>query len=46
VGMSQYGADAMAVAGNTFEEILAHYYPGTELVRLEIDEKGKAVSEN
>ena len=32
VGMSQYGADAMAVAGNTYEEILAHYYPGTELV--------------
>ena len=32
VGMSQYGADAMAVAGNTYKEILAHYYPGTELV--------------
>ena len=46
VGMSQYGADAMAVAGNSFREILAHYYPGTELVRLGIDEKGKAVSEN
>ena len=35
VGMSQYGADAMAVAGSTYEEILAHYYPGTELVQSE-----------
>lgn len=31
VGMSQYGADAMAMAGSTYEEILAHYYPGTSL---------------
>lgn len=31
VGMSQYGADAMAVAGSTYEEILAHYYQGTTL---------------
>ena len=31
VGMSQYGADAMAVNGSTFEEILAHYYPGATL---------------
>ena len=29
VGMSQYGADAMAMAGSTYAEILAHYYPGT-----------------
>ncbi len=35
VGMSQYGADAMAVAGNGYESILSHYYPGTKLVRLE-----------
>ncbi len=34
VGMSQYGAEAMAVSGNTFEEILMHYYPGTQLVTL------------
>ncbi len=34
VGMSQYGADAMAVSGSTFEEILAYYYQGTELTRL------------
>lgn len=31
VGMSQYGADAMAAAGSTYPEILAHYYQGTEL---------------
>lgn len=31
VGMSQYGADAMAVTGSTFSEILAYYYPGTQL---------------
>lgn len=31
VGMSQYGANAMAKAGSTWQEILAHYYPGTEL---------------
>ena len=31
VGMSQYGADAMAVGGSQYPEILAHYYPGTTL---------------
>lgn len=31
VGMSQYGADAMAVTGSTYAEILSHYYRGTEL---------------
>ena len=31
VGMSQYGAEAMAVAGKTYDEILMHYYPGTKL---------------
>lgn len=31
VGMSQYGAEAMAASGSTYDEILAHYYPGTEL---------------
>ena len=31
VGMSQYGAEAMAVNGSSAQEILAHYYPGTEL---------------
>lgn len=31
VGMSQYGAEAMAVKGNGYQNILAHYYPGTTL---------------
>lgn len=31
VGMSQYGADAMAVQGSTYEEILLHYYQGAQL---------------
>lgn len=35
VGMSQYGADAMAVSGKNYEEILQYYYPGTELMQLE-----------
>lgn len=29
VGMSQYGAEAMAKSGSTYKEILSHYYPGT-----------------
>lgn len=32
VGMSQYGADYMARQGSTYEEILKHYYTGTEIV--------------
>lgn len=31
VGMSQYGADYMARQGSSWQEILAHYYPGAEL---------------
>ena len=31
VGMSQYGANVMAADGASYREILAHYYPGTEL---------------
>lgn len=31
VGMSQYGANAMAKEGKTWQEILAHYYPGSEI---------------
>lgn len=34
VGMSQYGAQAMAEAGNDYTQILAHYYPGTELTNM------------
>ena len=35
VGMSQYGAQAMAQSGSTYDEILAHYYSGAELFREE-----------
>ena len=31
VGMSQYGADAMAQSGSTWQEILNYYDPGTSL---------------
>ncbi len=31
VGMSQYGAEAMALAGKDFHQILLHYYAGTQL---------------
>lgn len=31
VGMSQYGAEAMALDGANYDEILAHYYKGTKL---------------
>lgn len=34
VGMSQYGADAMALEGNSYQQILAYYYPGTEIAQL------------
>ncbi|MBQ2892849.1 MAG: stage II sporulation protein D [Oscillospiraceae bacterium] len=35
VGMSQYGADAMARNGSTYEEILMHYYRGTRIDKME-----------
>ena len=34
VGMSQWGAHAMARGGSSYPEILAFYYPGTEIVTL------------
>lgn len=39
VGMSQYGAEAMAVNGSSYPQILAYYYRGSELADLE--EMGK-----
>ena len=33
VGMSQWGAKAMAEGGSSYREILAAFYPGTDLVR-------------
>lgn len=35
VGMSQYGADAMAVTGSAYGDILTYYYQGTELTVYE-----------
>lgn len=34
VGMSQFGADAMAAGGADYQEILKHYYTGTEILEL------------
>lgn len=31
VGLSQYGADALAKEGSSYTQILGHYYPGTSL---------------
>ena len=36
VGMSQYGAEAMAQSGSDYKDILAHYYPGTRLENLPV----------
>jgi len=35
VGMSQYGADAMAASGSDYTQILAHYYQGTTLQKFQ-----------
>lgn len=34
VGMSQYGANAMALEGKSYRQILQHYYPGTVLEEM------------
>lgn len=34
IGMSQYGADYYARQGCTWREIIAHYYPGTEIKKI------------
>lgn len=34
VGMSQYGAEAMALQGSMYSDILNHYFPGTKLQML------------
>lgn len=36
VGMSQYGAHGMAKNGYSYQEILAHYYVGTTLKKLDL----------
>ena len=35
VGMSQYGANAMACGGSSYEQILAYYYQGTRIDKIE-----------
>ena len=35
VGLSQYGANAMAENGMDYKQILTHYYKGAEIVSLE-----------
>ncbi len=34
VGMSQYGADAMAKSGASYDQILTHYYKDTEVTEI------------
>lgn len=34
VGMSQHGANTMAEGGSTWQEILQHYYPGTNVIPI------------
>lgn len=36
VGMSQYGANAMAQGGSDYRQILAHYYSGTTVEKISI----------
>src|SRR3954452_16006982 len=51
VGMSQYGAYGYAQHGSTYQQILAHYYPGTSLgpapvstIRVLLAEKKKSLA--
>ncbi len=34
VGMSQYGAQGMALQGSTYRDILTHYYSGVDIINL------------
>ena len=46
VGMSQYGARAMAQAGKSYREILSFYYPGVSLAHLDGDgARGEALAD-
>ena len=36
VGMSQYGAQAMAKKGYTYDQILKHYYQNVKISKLEV----------
>lgn len=41
VGMSQYGANAMAKAGSDYRQILTHYYTGVEIVQYTDEMAGR-----
>ena len=41
VGMCQYGANGMAENGYNYQDILAHYYPGTSLADINRQTAGK-----
>jgi stage II sporulation protein D len=45
VGMSQWGARALARGGADYRKILARFYPGARLQRLGVDAKSYAVRE-
>ena len=34
VGMSQFGANQLSQQGKNYKDILLHYYPGTDIIRL------------
>ena len=34
VGMSQYGANGMALLGYSYQEILQYYYQGVEITKI------------
>ena len=36
LGYSQYGANAMAKTGSTYEELLTHYYTGIKITKLDL----------
>ncbi len=40
VGLCQIGAAVMATQGYSYKEILAHYFPNTQLKRLRVDDSG------
>ena len=37
--MSQYGANEMALEGYSFDEILLHFYTGTEIGMLRVEDE-------
>ncbi len=44
VGLSQWGALALARDGSSWQEILAHYYPGSEILRASGEGWGRPAS--